>query len=499
MRFFINISILITCLLLGSCKKDFLDKSDPTRRSSEKFYSSDAEVNEAVAGVYSLLQSIVNNQWLFNEMISDNTTIDFNPSDRGQADRNEAFEFYTINASNVNNTQMYNQHYNAIFNINSALSKLNNDAISDDVKKSAEGQLKFLRAYFYFQLTQYYGDIILITEPVSDPIATFEYDRVPQAEVYAQIENDLRDAAAILPASYTGGDVGRVTEGAVKSLLGKVYLTEKKYSEAVTILSEVLSLGYSLQSDYASIFDPANKNNSESIFEVQYQGSSTLGEWSGFIYTFAPRLSAGSVTGFSQSNPGGWNIPTNDIIAAYETGDLRKAASIGLDYTRPSTGDIVPYIKKYNHAHAVLGRTDDNWPVLRYADVLLMLAEAINEQGEANSQAYSSINQVRQRAGLANLSGLSQSDFRTAVLKERRIELAFENWRWFDLKRTNTAAQLVQILNAHGLAERANPTVDRSGLPFSALDYVFADFEVLLPIPANETLVNTNLGQNTGY
>ncbi|PGH39717.1 MAG: RagB/SusD family nutrient uptake outer membrane protein, partial [Candidatus Nephrothrix sp. EaCA] len=160
-----------------------------------------------------------------------------------------------------------------------------------------------------------------------------------------------------------------------------------------------------------------------------------MGEWSSFIYTFAPRYSEGAVTGFPASRPRGWNIPTKSIINEFEPNDKRKAVALKEGYTN-AKGDFVavPFVNKYNHPHTIQGRTDDNWPVLRFADVLLMLAEAINEQdGPANAYAY--LNQVRRRAGLNDLSELSKDGFRQAIRHERRVELAFENDRWFDLKR----------------------------------------------------------------
>lgn len=490
----------IICLTEFSCKKDFLSKTDPTRVGANDFYKNETELGQAVTGVYGQLQGIINGQWLYNELPSDNTTIDFNPGDRGQAPSIEAFEFWTVNSGTGNINNMYVSYYNALYNINNTLVKLGSaTTISDSVKAKFEGQLKFIRGYYYFELTQYFGDVILITEPLEVPSKAWDYARVPQAQVYTQIETDLKDAVSMLPARYTGSDIGRATKGAALSLLGKVYLTEKKYPDAVSTLQQVLTLGYSLVPNYADVFDPQKKNGPESVFEIQYQGGNDLGEWSSFIYTFAPRLSKGAVTGWPQSNPGGWNIPTNDMIASYEPGDLRKAASVGLDFKSPITGDVVPYIKKYDHTHSIYGRTDDDWPVLRYSDVLLMLAEAINEQTGPTSDAFGYLNQVRQRAGLPTVSGLDKQAFRDKVLHERRVELAFENWRWFDLKRTQTPEQLTQFLNDYGAIEKANPTVTRQGTPYSSGDYIFQSYEVLYPIPNNEILVNAKLAQNQGY
>jgi hypothetical protein len=490
----------IICFGEVSCNKDFLSKTDPTRVGADAFYKDEKEFQQAVNGVYGQLQGIINSQWLYNELPSDNTTIDFNPGDRGQAPSIEAFEFWTVNSGTGNINSMYVSYYNALYNINNALAKLKNTTtIADSVSSKFEGQLKFLRGYYYFELTQYFGDVILITEPLELPSQAWDYQRVPQAQVYTQIETDLKDAASMLPVKYAGADVGRITKGAALSLLGKVYLTEKKYPDAVATLQQVLPLGYSLVPNYADVFDPQKKNGPESIFEVQYQGGNDLGEWSSFIYTFAPRLSKDAVTGWPQSNPGGWNIPTNDIIASYEPNDSRKAASIGLDFKSPITGDVVPYIKKYDHPHAIYGRTDDDWPVLRYSDVLLMLAEAINEATGPTSEAFGYLNQVRKRADLPEVSGLDKEAFRDKVLHERRVELAFENWRWFDLKRTKTPDQLAQFLNAYGAVEKAHPTVSRQGTPYSSGDYVFESYEALYPIPNNEILVNSKLTQNPGY
>jgi hypothetical protein len=448
------------------------------------------------------MQDNVNSQYVFAEMSSDNTTIQLDPSDRGQTDRVEAFEFWNVTATNVNIADMYNQSYNALYNINVALSKIDGvTAISDQKKAQYKGELQFIRAYYYFNLVRYFGPVVLITEPLANSSDAFATSRSSEDEVYAQIIKDLTDAAANLPAKseYTAADAGRASKGAALGLLGKVYLTKKDYPKSESTLRQVLTLGYSLVNNYADVFSITNKNNSESLFEVQYQGADKISEWSNFEYIFAPRGSEGAVTGFPTSRPQGWNIPTKSIIAEFETGDERKSVALKEGYTN-AAGVVVPipYVNKYNHAHTVVGRTDDNWPVLRYADVLLMLAEAINEQG-GPGDAYQYINQVRDRAGLDGLSGITQETFRTAIRHERRVELAFENDRWFDLKRAYTNAQMTTLLNAHGQAEKASPTVDRGGVPFTGNDYKFDGYEALYPIPDRQLFLDKNLTQNPGY
>lgn len=499
MKSILVISGIIFCFVQISCNKDFLDKTDPTRIGINTFYKNQAQVDRALNGIYGQLQGIITNQWLFNELPTDNTTIDFNPGDRGQASNMEQFEYWVLNSGTPSIADMYNANYSTIYDINYTLSKLPAADMSDSSRNIAEGQLKFLRAYYYFNLTRYFGDVVLITEPLDDPSKAWDYIREPQSKIYDQVEKDLKDAVPLLPVKYGAANVGRVTKGAALTLLGEFYLTNKKFSDAITTLEQIIPLGYALLPSYADVFDPKNKNSVESVFEVQFQGGNDLGEWSNFVYTFAPRLSKGFVTGWPQSNPGGWNIPTKDLISSYEKGDLRKAASIGLDFKSPITGDTVPYIKKYAHPHAIYGRTDDDWPIFRYSDVLLMLAEAVNEQNGPTAESYRYLNMVRNRAGLKSLTGLDKDAFREAVYKERRVELAFENHRWFFLKRTMSPDQLATFLNAYAAREKSNPTVTRQGIPYSNDDYKFSPNEALFPIPGEEINVNNKLTQNPGY
>ncbi len=494
--------IPITLLLLGgiqfSCQ-DFLVTTDPTRVEDGLFFKNTTQLQQALNGVYGQLQSITSSAYLFKEFNSDNTTLDFNPLDRGGAAGWEAFEFSTVNPGNGEISNLWNNYYSALFNANNTLEKLEASAIEEADKKAIGGQLKFIRAYLYFDLAQYFGDVVLVTSTLKTPDEAFDLVRSPQEQVYAQIEKDLKEAADALPATYKANEAGRATKGAALSLLGKYYLTRKQYSEAVATLKQVTALGYALNANYADNFDPAKKNGKESIFEIQYQGGNDLGEWSNFTYVFAPRLSKDAITGYANVNPSGRNIPTNDLIADYEKGDLRKDLSLQEGYTLNGVYYPIPYIIKYNHPHTIAGRTNDNWPILRYADVLLMLAEAINEQSGPTGEAFGYLNQVRSRAGLAPKQGLDKTALRETILHERRIELAFENQRWFDLKRTKTPAELAKFMNAYAAKEKTNPTVNRGGIAFNVLDYVYEENEYFFPIPAPHILINKKLTQNPGY
>lgn len=504
MKYIIRIMIIAMGLTFVSCNKDFLVKYDPTQLNATSYYKTEDQVKSAVNGVYSQMQNLVAIQWNVAEFPSDNTTLDFNIGNRGGGSNLETLEYWQYNPSVGVLTGWYNVLYVGLANINITLAKLDGADLTDAVKANFEGQLKFFRAFYYFQLVQSYGDVIIVTEQIQSPAEAYTYSRSPAASVYALIESDLTFAVSSLPtkSSLNASDIGRVTKGAALSLLGKVYLTEKKYGDAVSTLNQVLNLGYSLMSNYADVFDPNKKNNAESVFEVQFQADSEVGEWSGFLDNFYPRESYGAVIKFNNANGGGWNIPTLDMIGAYEPGDLRKAVSLKEGYTNLQGVWVnVPFIAKYYHpdSYTILGRQGDNWPVIRYADVLLMLAEAINEQTGPTGEAMGYLNQIRQRAGLNPLSGLNQVSFRTDISHERRIELAFENDRWYQLKRTMSPDELATFLNAYGLIERNHPTTTRGGIPFSAGDYKFEPYESLFPIPANEILINKALTQNEGY
>jgi hypothetical protein len=293
-------------------------------------------------------------------------------------------------------------------------------------------------------------------------------------------------------------------------------MTQKKYAEAETLLKTIPAMGYQLLADYASVFSTANKNSTESIFEVQYQQGTQGGQQSNFIYHFLPRsTNTSKVTGVATNNSGtgGWNTPTLDMINSYEPNDKRLDASIGVaegtynssnvfaisanasivNYV-PASGKIgVPYIKKYLNPHSTANNTDDNWPIYRYADVLLLLAEALNEQSGKSTEALIYLNQVRDRAfgaGVSTITTTNQSELRDIIAHERRVELAFENHRWHDLVRTGKA---IEVMNAYGVALKQQ---------YSYLDpssYQVTETRLLYPIPVFEIETNPALTQNPGY
>lgn len=498
--------IIISLQVLLSCSDSFLDKNDPMKLNSGSFYNTEKQFEQAMNGVYSQLQQYVGYAWQYSEFITDNTTLHFNTTDRGQGPGLEAIEYWQINPTTLEQIgpgNIYNGIYSYLVNINIILSKLPDANLNENVKKSIEGQMKFMRAYYYFQLVQFFGDVIIVTDQITNPDDAWNYNRAPVAEVYNLIDSDLKFAVESLPlpSELASSEIGRPTKGAALTLQGRTYLVRKQYTEAINAFKQVTQMGYILLADYGQVFDPLFKNHKESIMDVQFQGGNDLGEYNNFIYSFYPRESYGAVIPFPGVNGGGWNTPTLDIINDYEEGDIRKDISLKEGYTNNDGEWVpVPYINKFNHPHTIEGRPDDNWPLMRYAEVLLSLAEAINENEGPTADAYTYLNQIRSRAGLDPVSGLTKEEFRKVALHERRIELAFENHRWFDLKRTMTGPELVAFLNAYGKREMANPTTpERASMAFAEGDYEFAEYELFLPIPSREIRLNPDIKQTEGY
>ena len=328
----------------------------------------------------------------------------------------------------------------------------------------------------------------------------FTSQRTTTDSVYKVIIADLQEAVAKLPtrAALPSAQAGRATKGAASMLLADVYMTRKQWQEAANVLQSVLGMGYSLVTPYERVFDPAFKNGPESIMEIQY-AEAVVNESSAFLQRFIPLTSQRELTFGTTDNAdgGGWNIPTRDIVRAYEPGDQRKNASVGFYVSarnRPETdvafGDTIPYVRKTYHSYATAGRTNDDFPLYRYAETLLDYAETLNELGRT-SEAYQYVNQVRARAGLAALpAGLSQSQFRDAVFKEERVELAFEDKRWFQLLRTGRA---VDVMRAHGTELKAYAIGRRATVAYNVTPQM-----LLFPLPIRE-ITNNGFTQNPGY
>ncbi|QIP12692.1 RagB/SusD family nutrient uptake outer membrane protein [Spirosoma aureum] len=461
---------LLGLLVLASCQDDFLGLSPQTDRNTLNFYKTAADFNNAVVGTYAALKlSGVYNTSLYwmGEVSTDNT--DFGVTTR-QAVNVDNFQFVDHTYTSLNDIiyASWRDHYIGISRANAILTRIETAGIADNLKMQYKGEAQFLRALFYFDLVRMFGDVPLVTSEITTADGANSLIRTPADAVYQLIISDLQGAEQSLPVSYGTTDAGRVPQGAAKALLGKVYLTRKEWDKAATKLKEVITSGkFQLLPKYADAFSFATPTNAEILFNVQYKSGNT-GQGSGFGPVQASE--GARITG------GSMRYPTADMDAAYEPGDLRKSFSMKSSYI-DANGQAINqrYVSKYVQFGALSGDSDIDFPVLRYADVLLMYAEALNEIG-FDTEAVKSLNQVRTRAGLAATKATDQNSFRLAIEQERRVEFAFENQRWFDLVRTG---RYVTVMNAKGLTVKA--------------------FNILYLIPQREISLNKNLVQNPGY
>jgi hypothetical protein len=497
----LKITIFIVCLTtFFSCKKDFLNVDPIDRYVYYNYLENEGQVEQAVVGCYRKVFPIVNNYlWQFGDFLSDNTSFYYNPTDRGGA-ATEQIEEFVATADNTGFNGMYQESFEGVQRSNYVLQGLIDvKYASDSVKNIREGEALFFRAWHYFNLVRLYGDQPIIKKVITDPAESRTQVRTPVAQVYTDlIIPDVQSAISKLPKTVPTAQKGRLTRGAALMLLAKVYMTQKRFAEAVPLLEEIKTLGYALRPNYIENFDPAKKNGSESIYELQ--AADNTGYNFSFGGTFTPWGTGTAIWPGGSGSRGGLNQPTKDLDNAYAANDtFRKNTVIGR-YIKPASGttpaDTILYMKKFIYWDANLRANPCNFPVYRYADALLMLAECQNEAGFPNAQAFANLNEVRRRAKVADrtqgnanpaLAINSQADFRLAIEKERQLELAGEAHRWFDLLRTGRAEE---VMKAHGVREKAaKATVDRSA---------YNTIRLLLPIPFRE-IQQFGYSQNPGW
>lgn len=486
--------IALTFSFTGCDQEEFLTIPPETQPSSATFFTNEGDFEQAVNAAYVPLRTIINDRaWLLSEMRSDNTYYARNPL-FGATEQQEDIADFALPSDNgvTSNVHVLNQYrldYLIIARTNQILDLIDDVEFTsgEELKNNIKGQALFLRAYAYFELVRYFGSVPLHLVPVpnrdeaAQPLASEE-------DIYAQIIDDVSAAVQLVP-SKSEQEPGRVTSGSAKTLLANVYIRQEQWAQAETLLQEVVNSNeYALMPNYDDAFSTStgNKNNMESVFEVQFlEGSAGLS--GNFINAFMPRdITAeelGSITGTSNPQPlsgEGNNIPTPDIINAYEDGDQREEFSIGYITlsNSPWRDGEYPYIKKFARPHSLHGNHGMNWPIYRYSEVLLFLAEAKAEQGKIGEAAVY-LNMVRNRAGLGDYSG----DIIEAIYHERWVELAFENKRWHDLVRTGRA---VEIMTAFGNRVFENPQDYYYPKGSEPRGHAFSNITVKYPLPAGE-------------
>ena len=380
----------------------------------------------------------------------------------------------------------------------------NATGLSEAIRDRSLGEALFLRAHYYYILVRLYGGVPLRLVPY-EPGTSTDIARNTKEEVYAQIIKDLKVAAELLPQKqeYATDDLGRATQDACYTMLADVYLTlaptankdlepaEGYYEEVINLCNAVADMGYDLTTcKYEDNFNPLKHNAEESIFEVQFSGNTEYDFWgnnpqSNWLSAFMGPRNSDFVAGAY-----GWNQPTAEFVSQYEEGDLRKDITVlyegcpsfdGKTYKGgySNTGFNVRKFLVTKDVAPEYNTNPANFVVYRYADVLLKKAEALNELGRTG-EACAPLNIVRQRAGLPSVSNLDQASMREKIIHERRIELAFEGHRWFDMIRIDNGEYAVKFLHSIG---KTNATRDR----------------LLFPIPQTERDANKLMDQNPGY
>jgi starch-binding outer membrane protein, SusD/RagB family len=498
-------------ILTGIFSCTTLEEDPQSFLSTDQFYKTS---DDAVAAVNAIYFSLNNNQpegqhqmygSLFNtamDMATDDLT-----SGPGTPNPNvRSLAILTHTSTNIRIIQMWQQQFFAINRANAALERIPYIEMNQALKNRLLGEALFLRALFYFNVVRLFGDVpLLLKDQTVLPLNQLQVPRTPKEEVYAQIISDLTQSVDHFSVGATG-EPGRATAGAAKSLLAKVYLTRMEWSKAVATAEEVIDgpYGYDLFENYSHVFLPAYKNGKEHIFSAQFksfaqgQGHASTPR---SIYTGIPGLkgSYGDQVTFYQEG----DDTFFSIYKLYTEKDKRRDVTFVKHFVSPTNGkkyglpinnpavasDSTPFFNKYWDPGAISNTNESaaNTPILRFAEILLIHAEAENELNGPTLKAYTSYNRVRQRAGLDPLDGLSKDQFRDSLYLDRRLELVYEFQRYFDLIR-QTGSEFTGV----GPDGRGTLLINLQ----KAGKTNVASRHYLFPIPYDEMVRNPKLTQN---
>lgn len=493
MKFIKKIVLVSAIFACTQCSSDFLEKAPLDTINTSNYPTNAQELVTLVNGAYQPLQwpKLYNLRMWTTDIMAGNSIVGAGGGTDG-IETQDISNFVT-STDNQGVLDIWRGPWPGILRSNIVLSAAPNLAIDETIKNRSMGEAYFLRAHYYFILVRFFGDLPLITTPQNSGSELYPA-RVSKSLIYEQIIADLEKAAELLPnkSDYSGSDIGRANKGAALGELAEVYLTlGNNWQKVVDLTTQVEGLGFGLNTNYADNFNSSTENSKESLFEVQYESDGGYSFWdnenqASWTSPFmGPRGSNFVGGGF------GWNQPTQEFVDSYEANDNRKNVTIFYDGAPAFDGKTYQTsfsttgfnVRKFLVPLSVSSSYDNsplNFPILRFSNILLMKAEALNEL-EQTSQAETSLNKVRNRAGLSNITtGLSQAAFRNAVLNERRIELAFEGQRWFDLVRVLNGQYGLDFLHSIG---KTNATTKH----------------LLFPIPQIERDRNPKLTQNPGY
>jgi starch-binding outer membrane protein, SusD/RagB family len=436
-------AIIIMAAMMFSCDDDL--NVDPQNAINEvDFLNNPDNAVQLVNGVYNKMldYDMYSFPWIgMTSITSDDADKGSTPSDTG-TDK-QKMDALTFDASDISFNDVWKGRYAGIYRANNALFYLEQLSIDASLKNRLIGEVKFLRAFWYFDLVRCFGDVPIVVERIdlndTETINEVVFIRRPKADVYAQIETDLTDAMNKLPlkTQYAPKDLGRATKGAAQALLAKAHLYQQEWNEAFDMAGQVIASGeYGLMPNYAEVWREVGENQQESIFEVQATLTKGL---NGYTDVQGPRGTPDLGWGF--------NTPSVNLSNSYAAGDPRKAATIMFvpgvlwdGFIAPTTWNNPRYnYKAYQSSIAESwngnkGETAKNLRLLKYSDILLIRAEAAYQMGNT-TEAEDRINEIRGRVGLGEISGITLPQ----IYNERRWEMAMEHDRWFDLVRTGQA------------------------------------------------------------
>lgn len=445
----------VVALSSWGCKKNFLEEPPRVQTVNDYFSTTNQAAKEMVNAIYNKLYAWETHSfsWIgMSEIASDNSEKGSDPGDTG-ADKDQLDDYF-FSPTSISFGEVWNSNFEGIARANKAIDFIGKLDLPSAEKDRWIAEARFLRGYFYYNLVRSFGGVPKIDKvPVTEQEISNTYVRASADEIWDLIESDFQ-AATVLPNQQLV-DLGRATSDAARAFLAKTALYRKKWSTTLSYCEALISSGkYSLMADYSHIWREIGEFSEESIWEVNCKGTDPQKGIIGYFVVQAPRSGARGL---------GWgfNTPTKDLMDAYEPGDLRKDATIITSGQTLWDGwETDPnHANKYYNYKAYVSRIAESWGkgdnettknlrVIRYAEVLLMASEAENELGNA-SKACEYLNTVRKRAGLTDFVSTDQNEIRQAVWKERRVELAFEHDRTFDLRRQG---RIGDVMRAHGKA-----------------------------------------------
>lgn len=494
-----NISLLATVLSMFCATgcSDFLEESDPSNFTVENYFTQPAHARSSVNAIYASMREPLNSGFGGGAWMMPEFATGLAATDLGQAVNSYFIKDLRNTSDNGYGQTYWTFYYRGIANANLSIQKIPTITMNEAEAKALMGEAYFLRAWYYFNLVRMFGSIPLVTEPVNLQSEQLRPTQATPEDIYNLIVQDLQTAEASgLPWTDPSG---KVSMGAVKSLLSQVYLTmagyplqkgASHYDLAAKKAEEVIdSKQFKLFASYNDFHDPSKKNIEENIFMIQFKTQILPSNWQVSIIPYNKNIS-------QYSDETGGIYATGDFVKSYDPADLRAKekqfffTKFTNEANRNLEVDLGGYFI-YKHfdmvAQTSSANSDLNWPVIRYADVLLTYAEASNEVSGPTAKAYEAVNAIRTRAQLPNLTGLSKDLFREAVWRERWYELCFENITWFDMVRLRKAFNV-----------KTKKFDDYVGHKFS-YGPTLTQRELLFPIPTPEMRNNTNLRQNNGY